>query len=378
MNDCVPTTEHNIPATPSAAPSEALSGHTESEATSVPAASKKPRRARPEGNKKRTALSKLKKDEEDFSNPDAIPSVLNPANVTSVSLPENTAPKAPQPFSSQTDQKAVAKSATPLGQIYTAEPPLPTETPTEIFGSTLNPEPTNYEQLEKDLQNNELRQARIERRHKQRMMVWNKVKIIATITACFYLLFLIFGALNTSYVYNEKGRVEPLKLSYAQLKERNDFEKVENEYLQARRLYEEILTLDYRLAAGIEDPILLSVEYEKLLDKQIEPLTIQVKALNNKDAKYTQFISMLTAWISVDAAVYCQNMSEAIAKNNSTAANHAIQYRNQMYSDFSIITSTISTLGGTVYGVSTDDIEAWSPEGFINSKYGAGGVENGN
>ena len=57
-------------------------------------------------------------------------------------------------------------------------------------------------------------------------------------------------------------------------------------YLQTRSLYETLLTLDYRMAAGAEDTMAIAPEYEKTLDT-VSSLPTQIDAAII-DSKYTQ------------------------------------------------------------------------------------------
>lgn len=226
----------------------------------------------------------------------------------------------------------------------------------------------NYDEFEYEIDLEDQLNARNERKRAQRRERVEKVKAIAMVMACAYLLFLTYGALNTSYAYDDNGKIYAQKLTVAQIQALNDFEKVANEYRQVRNIYEAALTLDYRIAAGIEDPLLIAPEYERLLE-QIDGMAIQCQAMT-VSTQYTQLQSMLTYWITTDIAVYCQNMSAAISRDDATKAEKALEYRTAAYNDFSVITANITTMGATVEGADISDITDWSPEKYINQQIG--------
>lgn len=232
--------------------------------------------------------------------------------------------------------------------------------------------PIDYAQLEEDLENNELRKQRKERKDTQRRAILNRIGTITMMLLCMYLLFLIYGALKTDYVYNEDGKVVAQKMTYAQIEALEEFEKIRNEYLQAQRLYSTILEIDYRMAAGVEDPLLIAPEYEEVLD-QVNELTIQCEALE-VSPRYQQLHDLTTIWVKEYAAVYCQAMSAAISKNDAVKGNLALQYRSKMYNGFNQITLLTTTLGSEVDGANLEGISGWTPEKYINDKIdGMGG-----
>ena len=178
-----------------------------------------------------------------------------------------------------------------------------------------------------------------------------------------YLVFLIYGVMNTEFTYDARGRSVPRIVSIDNIRENNDFTTMKTQYVQARALYERVLTFDYRLAMGAEDPLLIAPEYEKLLD-DVSSLSVQVGAIT-PSAKYTQPMSMLLSWIQNDLALYCQYMSRAITQNNISDANKATSYKDIMYNNFMQITQVIATLGSDVEGADISDIVTWTPENYI-------------
>jgi len=220
------------------------------------------------------------------------------------------------------------------------------------------------EKIDADLSLKERKKNKKERR---KSAFARAVRIILVFCSI-YLAFLIYGVINTEYVYDDSGRVVPLVMDYDQIKALDAFNKLALQYRQARLLYEQVLVLDYRIAAGIEDPLTIAPEYEKMLSS-IEPLAIQLSALE-VPAEYTQTKNMLLTWTKTDIAVYCQNMSKAIAQNSEEHAAQALQGRSVVYQDFSVVTQNLISNGRKVDGADMKDILEWSPEKYIQDSLG--------
>jgi len=214
-------------------------------------------------------------------------------------------------------------------------------------------------------------QLRIARKQKIKYYI-EKVFQVVLIASCVYLVFLIYGVLNTNYVYDKSnGSVVPLVVPVETIKAKAEYEVVSSQYLQARTLYEEVLKLDYRLGMASntgEDPLLIAPEYEKLLEK-ISSLSVQMAA-QTVPAQYTQPYNMLLSWVQNDIALYCQYISRAITQNNVADMNKALSYKESMYSNFMRITEIVATLGSRVENVDISMLLNWSPESFIEQYSG--------
>lgn len=208
-------------------------------------------------------------------------------------------------------------------------------------------------------------QEEASKRHKEQFCK-HLVKIVQAILVflCAYFIFLIYGVANTGYIYDDRGYVVPLVLSVNEIRELDEFNTMQTQYIQARVLYEKVLVLDYRIAMGQEDPLLIAPEYEKLLE-EISSLSVQIGALTIP-AQYTQPMDMLLSWIQNDIALYCQFISKAITQNSMQDMNNALIEKDLMYNDFRQITQVVATLGSRVPNADISDISAWSPENYIS------------
>lgn len=186
------------------------------------------------------------------------------------------------------------------------------------------------------------------------------------ILACIYVVFLIYGILVTTYEYNSNGVAEPQRIHREDIAAKKDYENVYYYYEGCRGLYESTLLLDYRLGAGVEDPLAIAPEYESLLDT-VETLSIKTDALSVKTG-YSQVKSMMLSWIQNDIAVYLQNMSAAISQNDAETANNALQDKDRVYNDFMLITQNMAVLGENIRGVDLTSIKHWTPETYINEE----------
>lgn len=186
------------------------------------------------------------------------------------------------------------------------------------------------------------------------------------IAGCIYLLVLIFGAAVTKYLYNSDGKAVPEKMSVDDIRQKHNFDTILTQYEYCRSLYEKTLLLDYRVAQGQEDTLEIAPEYEALLD-DVQNLSVKTDAIS-VDTKYDQVKSMMVNWIKNDIAVYLQNISAAISENNTEKANNALQDKDRVYDDFSLITQNIVALGSSISGADLTDIKSWTPEDYVDQE----------
>ena len=186
------------------------------------------------------------------------------------------------------------------------------------------------------------------------------------IAGCIYLLVLIFGAAVTKYQYNSDGKAIPEKMSVDDIRQKHNFDTILTQYEYCRSLYEKTLLLDYRVAQGQEDTLKIAPEYEALLD-DVQNLSVKTDAIS-VDTKYDQVKSMMVNWIKNDIAVYLQNISAAISENNTEKANNALQDKDRVYDDFSLITQNIVALGSSISGADLTDIKSWTPEDYVDQE----------
>lgn len=186
------------------------------------------------------------------------------------------------------------------------------------------------------------------------------------IAGCIYLLVLIFGAAVTKYQYNSDGKAIPEKMSVDDIRQKHNFDTILIQYEYCRSLYEKTLLLDYRVAQGQEDTLEIAPEYEALLD-DVQNLSVKTDAIS-VDTKYDQVKSMMVNWIKNDIAVYLQNISAAISENNTEKANNALQDKDRVYDDFSLITQNIVALGSSISGADLTDIKSWTPEDYVDQE----------
>ena len=186
------------------------------------------------------------------------------------------------------------------------------------------------------------------------------------IAGCIYLLVLIFGAAVTKYQYNSDGKAVPEKMSVDDIRQKHNFDTILTQYEYCRSLYEKTLLLDYRVAQGQEDTLEIAPEYEALLD-DVQNLSVKTDAIS-VDTKYDQVKSMMVNWIKNDIAVYLQNISAAISENNTEKANNALQDKDSVYDDFSLITQNIVALGSSISGADLTDIKSWTPEDYVDQE----------
>ncbi len=221
-----------------------------------------------------------------------------------------------------------------------------------------------FEETEEELEISSLETARNEKLKVARHKKLSRIASIFMVIACVYVIFLIYGVFCTKYQYNKQGEIKPVVLSVAEIKALKDYNVILVQYEDCRVLYEKILQLDYRLGLGVEDPLTLAPEYEKLLD-EVNTLTVKTDALD-VDMRYETIKNMLLVWVQTDAAIYLQKISSGISQNNGEDASIAVDYKNIMYDDFALISQNLITIGETINGANINGIVEWSPESYIN------------
>ena len=228
--------------------------------------------------------------------------------------------------------------------------------------ASIRREPAEPEELysEDSLEINELLQQRQEEKSQKHQKIFSNIMSGVLIAGCVYVSILIYGVMVTDYNYNENGEIVPEVVSVQDIKEEKAYDTILYQYLQCRSLYEEVLMLDYRLGKGEEDPLTLAPLYEEKLDT-VSSLSIKTDALT-VETKYSKVKDMLLSWIKNDIAVYLQNMSSAISQNNSETAQNALQDKDRVYSDFSLITQNLVAMGENLQGVDLTDVKQWTPE----------------
>lgn len=203
---------------------------------------------------------------------------------------------------------------------------------------------------------------KLEKRRKHNRLIGN---VILTVL-CVYLTILIYGTVLTEFHYNDKGEIAPVVFTVQDIEERNEFTLIASYYLQCRTLYEEILTLDYRVASNIENLMGIAPEYEQVIQR-VNYLESQIDGAANS-ARYSQVMSMLYTWVGTHVFNYCRYMSIAISQNDQVAQNEAIAARQYVESTFQLITQNVVSLGSEIKGIDIQDLKDWSPEGYVMSE----------
>ena len=121
---------------------------------------------------------------------------------------------------------------------------------------------------------------------KRRKKMFRRISMIFLTVACSYLVVLIYGSFITEFYYNDKGEVAPVIMSVSDISDKNEYNSIVGMYLQTRNLYETLLTLDYRMAAGTEDTMSIAPEYETTLDT-VSSLTTHVETVVGLQRKDT-------------------------------------------------------------------------------------------
>lgn len=196
--------------------------------------------------------------------------------------------------------------------------------------------------------------------HKNRAL---RVLQVFLIVLCVYVAFLVYGVIETNYIYNQEGLVEPEILSVADRAALAEYENLSGYYLRARILYERTLSLDYQLSIDPDASLSVAMAYNAMLD-DVAKLTVDIDAAQF-GTEYSSIKSQLLNWVKTDIAVYLQNISAAITNNDGEKANNAMVSRDVMYADFATLTSNMAALCKSTAGAKNGDIFNWSPESYV-------------
>ena len=223
--------------------------------------------------------------------------------------------------------------------------------------------------FERDYDEIDLTEARQYERNKLKRSIASRAGKAVLVLLISYTVFLTYGIAITDYIYDERGNVVPLVMSVDDIECKREFEDFSAYYYSIRELYEKILLLDDILAGAADDStdyVSLSSEYEQLLDT-VSYIVIQLEAYSPASA-YRQTYEMMTELIKTDIAVYLQNISAALAKNDSDKWQKAVIDRENVLVKFSKVTGNLLSIGETVKGVSTADISGWNARDIITAE----------
>lgn len=199
--------------------------------------------------------------------------------------------------------------------------------------------------------------------------VINIAKRVGIIVSCIYFSILIFGAVITEYTYDSAGNVTAMAMSYDDLKKLDEFKILIKQFYTMQDLYKATLDIDYEFYLNPSESTALSAEYEGLLE-DVSKASIKTDSINVSVA-YTHIKSMMLSWIKNDIAVYLQNMSVAIAQNDTQKASNAAEDRVRMKNNYEIIFNNLTALGEKIKGMDINDLNEWNPDNYSKSLSGA-------
>lgn len=196
----------------------------------------------------------------------------------------------------------------------------------------------------------------------------SKAAMALMMVCCVYLAFLIYGAIQTKYVYDENGNIVPEILSVDDIHTLKQYELLSSYYLRTRILYESTLTLDYQQSIGALPDLTLAKEYRSLLE-DVSKLATDIDAAEI-DIGYSGITTRMHTLVYTHIAVYLQNISSALETGDTAKAQEAIAGRQTILSEIAVLTDNMAALCQTTRGATNADIYSWSPESFIESLRG--------
>lgn len=235
--------------------------------------------------------------------------------------------------------------------------------------SAVTPVEFDEDEFIKEEEEKEYAHTRSLRKKKVISAAQQKIIKVILVIFIFYVVFLTYGLYITEYVYDEKGNVVPEVLSIQEIEEYHEYDTLKAYYLVIRDLYEKIIVLDYRLGQGTDNYNLLASEYETLLN-DVSAIVVQLQAYT-PPTKYNQAYSVLMQLAQTDIAVYIQNISGAIAQNDSDKASKAIINKETVYNNFIKASEMMVSLSDGVKNIDVSGIKNWSVDKVRTEKIGA-------
>lgn len=204
---------------------------------------------------------------------------------------------------------------------------------------------------------------------KKRSFIKNKIGIISLSILCVYLIFLIFGAFMTPFYRQSKGtKAYPIVMSVQDIKNKAEFDKVYELFLEAKNIYEDVIMIDYRLSLNTESSALIAADYTAMLDRTSNLYTAITATTFQK--KYAPVIAVLKTWVYTDMPVYLQNVSNALVLNDTNKAQQAIVGQTVVETNFMTLKNNIISLSDGIKAVDLTEIEEWSVEKYRKEQIG--------
>ena len=203
----------------------------------------------------------------------------------------------------------------------------------------------------------------------KRSFIKNKIGIISLSILCVYLIFLIFGAFMTPFYRQSKGtKAYPIVMSVQDIKNKAEFDKVYELFLEAKNIYEDVIMIDYRLSLNTESSALIAADYTAMLDRTSNLYTAITATTFQK--KYAPVIAVLKTWVYTDMPVYLQNVSNALVLNDTNKAQQAIVGQTVVETNFMTLKNNIISLSDGIKAVDLTEIEEWSVEKYRKEQIG--------
>ena len=193
----------------------------------------------------------------------------------------------------------------------------------------------------------------------------SKVTVCALVALCVYIAFLIYGLIQTNYVYDADGNIQPEVLTSADLRELGQYNELSSYYLRTRILYENVLQLDHELSQDADSSRQIARKYLALLD-DVSKLSTDLSAVE-LDTEYSGIVDQMYELVYTHIAVYLQNMSGAISDNDSDKAAQAVSGREVIKQTFTSLTANMADICANTRGAKNGDIYDWSPDSYMQS-----------
>lgn len=191
------------------------------------------------------------------------------------------------------------------------------------------------------------------------------VKILLTIVIL-YVAFLIIGVISTEYYTDEEGKEIPIKSDIQTLEDRDDYDTLTEYISKAREIMRDITIIDIKLLNGAINYGQASVQYENILNKQIEIIIPQLKT-ENIQIRNEHIRQNLQVIFSNDMALYLQLVIKGLNEQDMKSINDAAAWKTSMTQTYGDIERDIKELAHTLHRENSNFFE-WKLEQAVSDK----------
>lgn len=202
---------------------------------------------------------------------------------------------------------------------------------------------------------------------------WLKTLLIVV---CLYVAFVIFGMLSTGYYIDDNGYRQPIEVTFSYLEDREDYQKLKEQYDNICSLMVDITIVDIHLSNEEYTDLEAVTYYQDLLNERVDVMIPKITALEVGEEQAVLQESLQTL-LSNDVAIYLQKMVEGLRSGNRASIESALTWRDKAFSSFEALRGDMANFARRVK-MDYQSIENWSLNGTVLEKDGTAQLKQEN